>query len=149
MRPNLHVHSVPFVLLAVLLCSILARGLVHAQVLSAPDVVTAAADGSFSYTLTFTYPSEGAYFGSTHYEGLINCELDLWVDGFCMSFVGGGTVQETLVEGMLTDPGLDGRVRASLDTCDVSFSGSTETVITHTVPAKQTSWSTMKANYQR
>ncbi len=142
-------HRCSLILIIAFLASVLAANPGHAQILSAPTVVTADGSGHFSYLLTFQAPSSGTWFGSIHVVGLVNCNQDSWVDGFCMGFLDGSVQTQYPIEGTLVDPGQDGQVQVTFDTCNPNFSGTVGTSITHTVPSEESSWSTLKADYHR
>jgi|GEM_PF-2802247 len=124
--------------------------LVQAQILIAPETTLADGDGNFQYAVAMTYPPSGALFGGyTIYDTENIGSGTMWIDGFCMSFVEGGTETYYVVEGSLADPNLDGIVTFEWFGCDPGFSVTAPTIIRAPgVPVDTPSWSALKAMYR-
>lgn len=117
-----------------------------AQTLEVPPVVVADGDGAFAYAARMTYPAGGASFGG--YSLIAGENVDggtEWIDGFCISFVPGGSVHEFTVERRLIDPAATGRMTFEWFGCDPYFSLSATTlVLGPEVAAEPTGWSAVK-----
>lgn len=121
-----------------------------AQTLEAPPVVVADGDGGFRYTARMTYPAGGAYFGGYTLIAGENVDGGIeWIDGFCMSFVPGGTVSEFTVERSLIDPAATGLMTFEWFGCDPGFSlSATSLIVGPEVAAEPSTWSAIKRMFR-
>jgi len=121
-----------------------------AQTLEAPPVVVADGDGGFRYAVHMTYPAGGAYFGGYTLIAGENVAGGIeWIDGFCISFVPGGSVSEFTVERSLIDPAATGLMTFEWFGCDPGFSLSATTlVLGPEVASEPATWSAVKRMYR-
>jgi hypothetical protein len=137
-----------FLIVAVML--VLLPVIAQAQILVTPETVPAGADGSFEYVAVMTYPMSGAMFGGYTIYNTENIGTGtIWIDGFCMSFVEGGTVDHYVVTGSLEDPDVNGVVTFEWFGCDPGFSVfAATTILAEPVPTETPTWSHLKAMYR-
>ena len=122
----------------------------NAQLLTGPEFAQADGGGAFIYTVQMIYPESGAEFGGYTIYGDDNIlEGTTWIDGFCMSFVEGGTFMTYDVWGTLEDPGQGGSVTFEWFGCNPGFIETVTTIIlAPAVPTDTTNWSALKALYR-
>ena len=121
-----------------------------AQTISAPPAVLADGDGAFAYTVEMTYPPSGASFGGYTIYSVENIsEGTMFIDGFCMSWVDGGSSGSYEVAGTLADPTLQGRIDLEWFICEPYVSLYRETLILpQSVEAEAETWSSIKSIYR-
>lgn len=136
------------ILLTLLCCAVLATT-AGAQVLIVPFQVQADGDGNFAYTAEMYYPASGAYFGGYSIINVENIGGSTWIDGFCISWVEGGSHGTYEVTGTLEDPTIGGIVDFEWFYCD-PFGGDTKRtlILPPTVGSEDQTWSTIKQMYR-
>ena len=122
----------------------------RAQTMEAPPVAVADGGGAAAYTVRMTYPASGAFFGGYTIMPVENIgEGGVFIDGFCMSWVDGGSVAEWTVEVVLADPSTNGQVDFDWFGCSPNFTLTARTLIVAPSVGNETpTWSTLKRSFR-
>jgi hypothetical protein len=114
--------------------------------LTGPTFVFANSQGHFSYDLNLVVSSPTPL-GSTQFDGSVNTDVQVWVDGFCQTtMVPGTSLLE--VDGNLIDEGANGQVVATVHLCDPWVGVVTTTVLPYPVEDRVSTWGLVKSLYR-